>query len=391
MAALERRVRPGAGLVQVRLERASELSEGLAAALTLGASSLVVGVLVYLLLPYALLHEWQSVLMMVFLAFLLGLFVGLAVLLCWLEALLERVLARALLAGWEAGVVWRLVHSNLLAHGRRNRRTALMYAIGVGLVVFLLALLRSQYASFLLNAQQSAGSPLRVRVDWNEADEEVPVARLEAFLEPYRAPAAGLVEAAAWQTQSLSRVLDRLTSPGNYTRIAILGHVLSDSSRVYAVSPGFFETQFPGLLSVHRGPPLPDDSSDDEAVGGALLEELYSAHGSAEMLLGAAYMERFALQVGSPLVLETAGRRLLLRAAAFLSSCPTFRFSLRLSSHHQDALVSLPTFLRLAQPALPSIDSIPVASLHMRLRSDAGTVPIRCFKRALTRELGGCI
>src|SRR6185312_16154580 len=83
-----------------------------------------------------------------------------------------------------------------------------------------------------------------------------------------------------------------------------------------------------------------------------------------------------------------AGVRHQMQALGFLSYSPTFSFSSNPTlARQQDALVSFSTFLRLTNGTYASVDEIPLARLHIKLKEGAFHGSTICFIKRLHRAI----
>lgn len=93
------------------------------------------GLMIYYLLPRALINQNLGLLLLIFFVILEGLLVGLILLAFSVQYLFERAVAYACLF-WAEATDLLLTLKNLSSHRFRNRRTALLYALSVSFIVF---------------------------------------------------------------------------------------------------------------------------------------------------------------------------------------------------------------------------------------------------------------
>jgi hypothetical protein len=92
--------------------------------------------MIYYLLPKGLINQDITLLMFVFFTILLGLLIGLILISISFQYLIEKMLAYALLF-WINATDFILILKNLSAHRFKNRRSSILYALSVALIVFL--------------------------------------------------------------------------------------------------------------------------------------------------------------------------------------------------------------------------------------------------------------
>jgi hypothetical protein len=104
--------------------------------LLFGSLALTFGFAVYYLLPLSLISMNLSLAMTIFAGILFGLIVALAILTINFMPVLERVVANIFLI-FEDASTRLVVKKNLMAHRDRNRQTAMIFALALGLTIFL--------------------------------------------------------------------------------------------------------------------------------------------------------------------------------------------------------------------------------------------------------------
>lgn len=92
--------------------------------------------MIYYLLPKGIINQDITLLMFVFFTILLGLLIGLILISISFQYLIEKLLAYALLF-WINATDFILILKNLSAHRFKNRRSSILYALSVALIVFL--------------------------------------------------------------------------------------------------------------------------------------------------------------------------------------------------------------------------------------------------------------
>ena len=100
-----------------------------------GVISAAFGIMIYYLLPKAMINEDISLLLFVFFSILVGLLLGLILISYTFQYLIEQLIAYLTLF-WTNKTDFKLTMKNLSAHRFKNRKTSLLYALSVSLVIF---------------------------------------------------------------------------------------------------------------------------------------------------------------------------------------------------------------------------------------------------------------
>jgi len=339
--------------IQVTIER-SAVGGPPAFLVTAGLILSCFGFLVYYLFPRALLELNLSLLLYIFFGLLGGMLLGLTLLSLNLERSVEHLVAYTLLF-WNGASVRTMMFKNLIAHRVRNRKTTIMYSLSLAFIIFIIVTFSLQIITFQYQEKRRRGTLLRFYCpQWSNS--------LSIF---------GEVNALVEQDDRIidvgyvSHGLD--TVVGANTRISTLGKVDSAPQIVYAVSPNFFQVTLPDFLVINEM---------DATSGYPLDEQLYSPRGSQSMILGSLYKKSLSLNMNSTLLLEVqkrvSGRDIdpnappsnswftRLRPLAFLDGSAAVSLSQYPERERQDALVSLPTFMRLSQGIIKSIGEVPI-------------------------------
>eukprot|EP01118_Nematostelium_gracile_P005989 TRINITY_DN1916_c0_g1_i1.p1 TRINITY_DN1916_c0_g1~~TRINITY_DN1916_c0_g1_i1.p1 ORF type:complete len:581 (-),score=131.11 TRINITY_DN1916_c0_g1_i1:40-1782(-) len=361
--------------VEVEMERAEEgkLSWSI---LVVGTFLILFGVSIYYLLPLALLSFNLGLLLNIFICLLVGLLLGMTILSINLNNSLEKLLLTLLLF-WERRAIRELVGKNLIAHRQRNRKTTLLYAISLAFIVFISVSYQLQLDSFLFTEQQQNGCYLKVTgSSYDPSDPDSAAITNIAQLEKY-AQSEDNIQGYGWISVSLQSINNRYTG----TFIENVGHTVSFPVNVFGVSPQLFDVTLKGFLQLSQ--------YDAKAP---LLEELYTVRGSHSMIVGSLYEQRVQLKMDSDMVLRTSFRgdddreanmRKRLSVLATLDSAPAFTFSRYPTIETQDALVSFPTFVRLTNGTLSSVDDIPMKDFIIRLKDSVTSKDIDRVKNGL--------
>eukprot|EP01116_Phalansterium_solitarium_P010119 TRINITY_DN2458_c0_g2_i3.p1 TRINITY_DN2458_c0_g2~~TRINITY_DN2458_c0_g2_i3.p1 ORF type:complete len:1000 (-),score=386.52 TRINITY_DN2458_c0_g2_i3:162-3161(-) len=338
---------------------------------------------VYLVFPMSLLTMNLALLLNMFFALLLAMLLGCVIVSLNVQHTLEQIVV-ALLLFWDKLAVTTLVSKNLVAHRRRNRKTAIMFALSLGFIIFISVSFTSTLDSFTYQLQRDNAVLLRVQVPsssrvQDNSDVISSVRQLEQVV-----VGNALVASHSWQTKSLRAVVPGLTA----LAVSSVGHVFAAPHNVYAVSSNYFSTVLPGFLKVKQRL-----ASDDDFT---LAEQLYTVDGSKSAVLGSLFSTSLSLSLGGPFLLDATVRNASysgavlhrLKAAAFVDSCPGFVMSAFPSATLQDALVSLPSLVRLSGGGLASVDDIPLAALLVRLVDGASNAEFDLVKSQLNGAIG---
>ena len=102
-----------------------------------GSVAVLFGVAIYIGLPLAMLELNLGLILTIFFMILMGLLLGLVLISVNLQGIVEFFLMHLLLF-WETKAMKTLLRKNMLAHKRKNRLTAIIYALTLGCIIFLL-------------------------------------------------------------------------------------------------------------------------------------------------------------------------------------------------------------------------------------------------------------
>ncbi len=105
--------------------------------LLLGSVAVVFGIGIYYGLPDALLELNFGLILTIFFVILMGLLLGLVLIAVNLQGALEFILMHLLLF-WETRAMKILLRKNMTAHKKKNQLTAIIYALTLGCIIFLL-------------------------------------------------------------------------------------------------------------------------------------------------------------------------------------------------------------------------------------------------------------
>ena len=102
-----------------------------------GTLAVIFGVVIYYGLPLAMLKLNFGLILTIFFLILMSLLLGLVLFSVNLQGALERTLLHLLLF-WEKKSMKILLAQNIIAHKRTNQLTAIIYALTLGCIIFLL-------------------------------------------------------------------------------------------------------------------------------------------------------------------------------------------------------------------------------------------------------------
>ena len=102
-----------------------------------GTVSVIFGFAIYYGLPVALLSLNFGLILTIFFMILMGMLLGLVLVSVNLQGALEHALMHLLLF-WESKSMKMLLRKNMIAHKRKNQLTAIIYALTLGCIIFLL-------------------------------------------------------------------------------------------------------------------------------------------------------------------------------------------------------------------------------------------------------------
>ena len=102
-----------------------------------GSVAVFLGILIYYGLPLALLQLNFGLILTIFFILLLGMLLGLVIISINLQPALEQLLLLLLLF-WENKSMRSVLKKNMISHRQKNRLTAIIYALSLGSIIFLL-------------------------------------------------------------------------------------------------------------------------------------------------------------------------------------------------------------------------------------------------------------
>ena len=337
------------------------------------------GVSVYYLLPKALLSFDIALLLLIFFWILMGFLVGMILLALNLQHFLERLFVKIFF--FYAGVSFKtLIVKNLIGHKMRNQKTAIMYALSLGFVIFITVAADMQIKSAAYQVQQQKGVYLEIKpnyyryLDWTTLEYQL-ANNLQNEVDSW-----------AFITDDLNSYL----TINGYQSVYVthVGQLYTLNAKIVGVSPQIFQTTFPEYLITDQ---------DNGVSGLDLGYQLYTARGSQSAVIGKYYANKLDLNldINSTFIIKMfAGqstRTEELRVIGVLDAAPAFTFSQLPSSTNQNILVSLPTFMRLSGPdILSKLEFLPVTRLLIKVKNGdmANLGPVVSFFENL-RDLSG--
>ncbi|KAM9977270.1 hypothetical protein ACTFIR_011129 [Dictyostelium discoideum] len=353
--------------VQISIERSEDNSFSSSVAL-IGSLLSVFGFGIYYVFPLSLLSFNLTLLLNMFFMLLIAMLLGLVSLALNVEQILERAVVN-LFFFWEKRAIKSLVVKNLIAHKLRNRKTAIMYAVSLAFIIFVNVSYSMQQASMNYQVQQSYGSYLSVKSSEPFFQPESTLL-IDQFLSQYQPE----IEDYAWESSSFSI----MTKQYQQSQITNIGHIYSDGTNMYAISPNLFATTLPGFLKASSIAPDPDYSLNDIQY---LSEQIYSFTSGQKVIIGSLYSDVIGASIDQSFLLQlniksseassvVNSTRYLVKPSAMLDSAPSFKFSKFPSVTNQDSIVSFPTYLSYASSIFSSVREIPMNQVILKLNTD---------------------
>lgn len=343
---------------------------------------------VYYIFPLALLSLDLNLLLNMFFFLLLGMLLGLVLLSLNLEHLLERAIVRLFLF-WERKAISKLVLKNLVAHRIRNRKTTIMYALSLGFIIFINVSFNVTIDSFIYSIQRNKGGFLRLEAPDGlntsapsrngpaSINQILPIAEIEhwALANPH-------IDSFSW----ISVPLQDLLGSGIASVFTNVGHAYeSDPILVNSIPPNFLTTSLQQYVSISARQPMKNQFT--------VVEALYTVQGSGTLLLGSMFEQMLGLSTSTDVLLQITNSSFVfptiyldrLSPQALLNSFPGFSISEFDTKDVQASIVSFPSFVRLSQYTLDSVDSIPMQYFLISLSSDASNSDIDNMVAELNR------
>ena len=358
----------------------------------IGLVMMTFGLLIYYLFPLALLSVNLTLLLYIFFGLILGMLLGMAMLVLSLEQLLEKFVVY-IFCWWEKSAIITAVIKNQSAHRRRNKKTSLMYALSLGFIVFMSVSFQLQSTSFGYQLQQRNGCYMKVYASGIDLKTRVSrtIARYQLF--EGACQNSSICQGFAWVSAPLVISME----DGGSSGLENLGHAFKAGTSVYAISSDYFEVTIDGFLLLD-GDEYPWNRAKrwiDAWLSPSPVkydEELYTTRGSYRMLIGSARKKQLALDIDSHFLLRTVIKTIPLALrfldrlgpVEFFDLVPGFTFSKYEIIREQDALVSFPTFVRLSNGRIKSVEDVPKATFLLHINPNAPEIEKDKLNAALT-------
>eukprot|EP00761_Pharyngomonas_kirbyi_P010043 gb/GECH01010061.1/.p1 GENE.gb/GECH01010061.1/~~gb/GECH01010061.1/.p1 ORF type:complete len:1277 (+),score=329.52 gb/GECH01010061.1/:1-3831(+) len=434
--------RPKVAAVEYKIDRSEENGGGggkwVWGGVVLGLAMAVIGFGTYYIFPLALLSFNLALLLGMFFVLLIAMLLGLVLLASNALTILLTSLGR-IFTFFEHGALRSLLVHNIVAHTRRNRKTAIMLAVSLGFVIFISVSFRLQATAFVYQEQQQHGT--RIRVEGSNLEESFlfrssnPRWALDQFLHRQ-----SVIDSYAFMSRPLHEEIPRTS----YPRLANPGRFAGFQQRIRAISPGFFHTTGTRFLRV--------ESTASPLSTWSLSQQLYAARSSGRLLFGALYADELranedtvllvraterAAESGSSPARQSGGggfqpgggggdgdgdggqpsiggvlgsssgsapiaqhHQYLLRALGFLSAAPGMTLSQFPAVMRQDSPAALPTVHRMIRQARRgdgngnaggSVLDVPLSTVLLSFRDGATEQDINTFKSTFSSELGSVL
>jgi hypothetical protein len=381
--------RPKSTAITYTIERASDRAIPRFAVAT-GSLFSLLGIVLYVALPSALLRVDLFLLGSIFFSLLMAILLGLVIIGLNLQRASETLI---LYAGffWLPSSIRQLVDKNLISHKLRNRKTFLMYSLSIAFIVFIYVTFALQFTAQEYQILQSYGAPLRITFTDHFSFSSLPILYGWVSLNQQNG-----VEGMGWISQGLHFYRD-------YKSIQIenIGHTYNAQQLLYTASPNIFDICPPQFLRVAAA----------QSSAYSVSESLYSLRGGSSGIIGSLYMssigillypspQSFLLRVGYsvPNASSADGQSLRtglfrLQPSSLLDGAPGFTFSQYPEKARQDILVPIPTYVELLEglvesehreeTKLSSIGSIDIGRVLFKLREGVTDAELSKLKASL--------
>lgn len=318
---------------------------------------------IYYVMPLSLLSFNLALLLNLFVLLLVGMLLGMVLLSLNVSYMLERAVLLVFFF-WDADAVTEVAVKNMGAHRPRNRKTAVLYSLSLAFIVFISTAYNTQIDSFVTQVEQEFASDLRLTAVERDADTPFTLNGAASYID-YALNRHPAVKSFTYATHSLEQASRWITN----VRFGPVGYFELDTVGLYGVPPLYFAATDRRYFKLAT-------ASDADALYG---NQLYTVDGDRSVLIGSRFIEDHGIAVGEPesfqMVVNSTERLARLKVLDFASIVPGFKLSpFRVGD--QDALVSLPTYMRLLRTALPdslefqSLEDIPLRRLHVYLRAN---------------------
>jgi ABC-type antimicrobial peptide transport system permease subunit len=345
----------------------------------IGLAMAVVGFLIYYLFPLALITFNITLLFYILFGILMGMLFGLVLLVNSFEGLVELGSMYVFLF-WESAAVFQLIKKNLIAHRLRNRKTALMFAMSIGFLIFVSVAASIQIESVIYATERSYGATLLVRAKARDADMS------------YAAIAACETELATLQAARFPGLRWTYLTNGLAKQIGLSNATTTTIGRYAEVNP-FMAAVAPNFYDVVSSRYLLVDGRRDTHWG--LSESLYGLEGSGRLIVSTKqkttmslddYDELYVAEVKIDRGNSTDTLRRLVQSEAFLDAGPVAVFS-QYTLASTSALMSLPSLVAQGQNAMHSVEQVRYLRFIVDVpggKAEASSVAYR-LQQALTK------
>mgnify|MGYP000848322605 FL=1 len=328
---------------------------------TFSLLTIAFGMSVYYLLPLSLVSFNIGLMLSVFFWILLGMLLGLVMLSMNIQHLVERLVVSVLLC-FASQSFRGLVVKNLVTHKLRNRKTATMYALTLGFIIFLVVGYKTNIESFEIMNKQYAGAHLEVTL--RDICDNPPgngeYLQLDKFM--HSSNMSEYVHSFAWVTCGLREVI----KPSGFQGLEVLniGKMYSEEADVFGVTPNIFDI----TLNEFYKPGVISDSS-----GRTPVHDLYSLKGSQAALVSDHFRKSLELNLDHnstyllKLVNGSYSKTHEFRMIGSMKMSPSFGFQLE---RLVNMLISIPTFMRLAGGNIKDYTELPMHRLLIKLKDE---------------------
>ena len=198
-----------------------------------GTIAVILGISVYYGLPLALLKFNIGLILVIFFVLLLAMLLGLVILSINLQSALEKALMYILLF-WEKKSMRIVLAKNLVTHKKKNRLTAVIYALSLGSLIFLLTSANLQI-SFIVGTVTLADADINVEdesgVNLQDSNEKTfQASQVDHVIRDY----LDYIDDWAYHTETIE---DALSIGYDDIRIGDLARLANDTIFLRAVTP----------------------------------------------------------------------------------------------------------------------------------------------------------
>jgi len=263
----------------------------------------------------------------------------------------------------------------MVSHRTRNQNTSIMFALSVGFVIFLAVSFSIQSESFFIQQSHSAGAFMLVYAYGTSDSPYNYFTNLSSFEAVVRNN-PHIVQGHTWVSSPLSRVFGLQASQ----EVSNIGHIFTVPVDVYAVAPNFFDVSYSEYLIQS------DLTPHKYSSGQAMLDQLYSKEGFSSGIIGGYTTDTIGTKTEPAFLINTSPDGWIsdLKVLSVLDLCPYFDEFSKYKTEPQAVLVSFPTFVRLSQNRIKSVEDIPMHALLFKFQSGASNSDIDHFKNQLS-------